>query len=146
MSAWLRVRRAAGRLPRVSEPCAPGTVFSVSEPENFQIYKDGPIAEVRRVEHEMFGLLLAPVAPSDVSTLVGWVAAAWGTAGWRGQASLCWPFDSSLTRRVKGRDSSLGTVLGGGPPLDRVVRETELRLLGRARLAGHDRRENRTAQ
>ncbi len=90
-----------GTLATVSDLCAPGPLFSVTEPEDFQIYDDGPVARVRRVEHQWFGLLLAPLAPSDVSTLVGWVATSWGTAGWRGHASLCWPFDSSLTRRVK---------------------------------------------
>ncbi len=124
----------------VSSDCVPNGLFKVDAAEDFDVYPGGPVARVRRVHHDLFGLLLAPETPSDFSTLVGWVAQAWGNVGWRGQASLCWTIDSSLTRRVKmGR----GWVLGSGEPLDRVVREAEARLLGRARLAGHDEHGSR---
>ena len=60
--------------------------------------------------------------------------------GWRGQSSLCWSIDSSLTRRVK---SGRGWVLARAPRSTVSFGEAEVRLLGRARLAGHDERTGR---
>jgi hypothetical protein len=103
-------------------------MFNVGVVEDFTLFPGGPSARVRRVEHDRFGVLLAPESPADFTAFVGQLAAAWGTAGWRGHASLGWSFDSSLTRRVRTRDSSLGGILGEGPSLARVMRETESRL------------------
>jgi hypothetical protein len=124
--------------------CVPGELFSVGEVFEFSLVEERPVARVRQVEHSWFGTMLAPEGVGDFGNIVGDIAVAFGVAGWRGQASLCWRIDSSLSRRVRARDALLGDVVGTGDPLDRVVNETEARLLGRARLAGHDRHDGKT--
>jgi FRG domain-containing protein len=98
------------------------------------------VVEAQVVEHEWFGTLMAPTSLRDLGEIVQLLAGTWGATGWRGHACLDWKIDSSLVRRVRRRSDQGGLIRDTPGELERVVAETEARLLGRARLAGHDRR------
>jgi hypothetical protein len=112
--------------------------FSVSDPEEQELPGVSVTASV--VDHAWFGTLLAPATLHDLGAVIQLLAGTWGATGWRGHARLDWKIDSSLVRRVRRQDDQGGGLLDTPAVLERVVAETEARLLGRARLAGHDRR------
>jgi hypothetical protein len=116
----------------------------------FEVGATGPLELVRgeapiqvaRVQHELFGVLLAPQRPTDLARLLRLITEPSMALGWRGQAKLGWRIDTALARRVRHhRDQLAGA---GGGDLEGDVRAAERALLSRARLAGHDRRDGRT--
>lgn len=114
---------------------------TVQDPEEVPLGASGESITARRVDHELFGSVLAPDTLGSLTRLVQFVTAAWGAAGWRGQSSLRWKIDSGLARRVRTHSGGFDEPAdrGGSFPSRALVAEQQL--LARARALGHDRRD-----